>query len=228
MSHNAPVEAVMYDMDGTLVDSRAAIVASYHDATTEFLGAPHPTDEREIDEIIKLRGIDAFPRVLGTDDPERLAAFAQAFSGAYARRQRTIPAYPGAREALQRLTAMGVRLGIATSKARSRLDLDLDRLGLTGFFAFTVSGDEVANGKPSPDPIHAVAEGLGVAVENGLYVGDGENDIRAAHAAGMRAVGVAFGFHPAECRAEGPEYFVSSHAELAELVATLRGTRSEA
>ena len=51
-------------------------------------------------------------------------------------------------------------------------------------------------------------------IEKGLYVGDGENDILAAHAAGMRAVGVGFGFHPRECKAESPEYFVDSYEEL--------------
>ena len=84
------------------------------------------------------------------------------------------------------------------------------------------------HGKPAPDPILAVADGLGVAVANGLYVGDGENDIKAAHAAGMRAVGVSFGFHPDACRAEDPEYFVSSYDELAEIVAGLRASPAQA
>jgi HAD superfamily hydrolase (TIGR01509 family) len=223
MTSSPPVEAVMFDMDGTLVDSRQAIVSSYHDASEQVLGHRHPTDEAELEEILKLRGIEAFPRVTGTDDPAVLVPFSEAFQAAYARHQRSIPAFPGLEEALQELTAMGVKLGIATSKARTRLDLDLERLGLTDYFACTVTGDEVPNGKPAPDPIFAVAEGLGVPIENGLYVGDGENDIRAAHAAGMRAVGVAFGFHPNECKAEGPEYFVDSYAELVRVVATLRG-----
>jgi HAD superfamily hydrolase (TIGR01509 family) len=227
MTSPAPVEAVMFDMDGTLVNSRQAIVSSYHDASERILGHRHPTDEAELEEILKLRGIEAFPRVVGSDDPEKLVAFSEAFQAAYARHQETIPHYPGLPEALQELTAMGVKLGIATSKARARLDLDLSRLGLTDYFAFTVTGDEVPNGKPAPDPIIAVADGLGVAVENGLYVGDGENDIRAAHAAGMRAVGVAFGFHPNECRAENPEYFVESYVELVEVVASLRGASVE-
>lgn len=213
----------MFDMDGTLVNSRQAIVDSYWDASEQVIGHRHPTDEAELEAVLKLRGVEAFPRVVGSDDPAKLVPFAEAFQAAYARHQQTVPTYPGLEDALQALAAMGVKLGIATSKARARLDLDLSRLGLADYFAYTVTGDEVANGKPAPDPIFAVADGLGVAVENGLYVGDGENDVRAAHAAGMRAVGVAFGFHPAECRAEGPEYFVDSYAELVEVVASLRG-----
>jgi HAD superfamily hydrolase (TIGR01509 family) len=223
MTSSGPVDAVMFDMDGTLVDSRQAIVTSYWDASEQVLGRRHPTDEAELEAVLKLRGAEAFPRVAGTDDPEKVVQFAEAFQAAYARHQETVPAYPGLTEALRQLAAMGVKLGIATSKARARLDLDLARLGLADLFACTVTGDEVPNGKPAPDPIFAVAEGLGVPVENGLYVGDGENDVRAAHAAGMRAVGVAFGFHPAECRAEGPEYFVESYAELVEVVTSLRG-----
>ena len=222
MTSSAPVEAVMFDMDGTLVNSRQAIVDSYYDASEQVLGERRPADD-ELDEILKLRGIESFPRVTRTDDPDVLARFSAAFQAAYARHQVAVPAYPGAEEALRELSAMGVKLGIATSKGRARLDLDLERLGFAQYFAHTVSGDEVPNGKPAPDPIFAVAEGLGVAIENGLYVGDGENDIRAAHAAGMRAVGVAFGFHPRECKAEGPEYFVESYAELVQVVASLRG-----
>jgi HAD superfamily hydrolase (TIGR01509 family) len=223
MNHTAPVEAVMFDMDGTLVNSRAALERSYHDASTQVLGAPRPTDAGEMEEILKLRGSEAFPRIVG-DDPDTLEAFRTAFQAAYAAHGAVAEGFPGLTDALERLTEMGVALGIATSKARARLDLDLERLGIADYFAFTVSGDEVPHGKPAPDPIIAVAAGLGVAPENGLYVGDGENDIIAAHAAGMRAVGVGFGFHPEACRAENPEHFVDSYAELVDLVESLRGT----
>lgn len=213
----------MFDMDGTLVNSRSAIASSYRDAATEVLGAPHPTDEDELEEILKLRGSEAFPRIVG-DDPDKLAAFRTAFGAAYAAHGAAADGFPGLIDALERLTGMGVLLGIATSKARARLDLDLERLGIAEYFAFTVSGDDVLDVKPAPEPIIAVAAGLGVAPENGLYVGDGENDIIAAHAAGMRAVGVGFGFHPEACRAENPEHFVDSYEELVDLVESLRGT----
>jgi HAD superfamily hydrolase (TIGR01549 family) len=225
MDANAPVEAVMFDMDGTLVDSRAALVKSYRDASAAVLGSPVATDTDEFDEILKLRAAEAFPRIVG-EDPGLLAKFAEAFQAAYARHQENIEGFPGLAEALQELTDLGVLLGIATSKARARLDLDLKRVGIAEFFAFTVSGDEVPNGKPAPDPIVAVADGLGVPLANGLYVGDGENDVIAAHAAGMRAAGVAFGFHPESCRAAGPEYFVESYAELVELVAATQPARA--
>ena len=223
MNSTSPVDAVMFDMDGTLVDSRAALVSSYRDASTQVLGAPHPTEELELEEILKLRGSEAFPLIVG-DDPDTLAAFRTAFQAAYAAHGARAVGFPGLVDALKRLTAMGVPLGIATSKARARLDLDLERLGIAEYFAFTVSGDEVPDGKPAPDPIIAVAAGIGVPVENGLYVGDGENDVIAAHAAGMRAVGVGFGFHPEACRAENPEYFVNSYDELVAIVQSLRPT----
>lgn len=223
MNDTAPVEAVMFDMDGTLVNSRAAIERSYHDASTQVLGEPRPTDADEMEEILKLRGSEAFPLIVG-DDPDQLAAFRSAFQDAYATHGAAADGFPGLTDGLQRLSGMGVALGIATSKARARLDLDLERLGIAHYFAFTVSGDEVPHGKPAPDPIFAVAAGLGVSPEHGLYVGDGENDIKAAHAAGMRAVGVGFGFHPEACRAENPDYFVDSYDELADLVDSLRRT----
>ena len=146
----------MFDMDGTLVNSRSAIVSSYRDAATEVLGEPHPTDEDELEEILKLRGVEAFPRIVG-DDPDKLAAFRTAFAAAYATHGAIRRGFPGLIEALERLTAMGVRLGIATSKARVRLDVDLERLGIADYFPFTVSGDDVRNVKPAPEPIFALA-----------------------------------------------------------------------
>ncbi len=212
----------MFDMDGTLVNSRSALERSYHDASMDVLGEARPSDPDEMEEILKLRGSEAFPRIVG-DDPETLERFRTLFQAAYATHSAEAEGFPGLVDGLERLTALGVRLGIATSKARARLDLDLERLGIAHFFAFTVSGDEVPNGKPAPDPIFAVAAGVGVSIENGLYVGDGENDIIAAHAAGMRAVGVAFGFHPEACKAENPAYFVDSYSDLVDIVASLRG-----
>jgi HAD superfamily hydrolase (TIGR01509 family) len=220
MDQSAPVEAVMFDMDGTLVDSRTALVRSYHDASTQVLGEARPTDEVELEAILKLRAIDAVPQITG-GDPELTERFAAAFQTAYAHHQQNIEAFPGVARALQRLADMGVALGIATSKARARLELDLDRVGIGHFFAFTVTGDEVPHAKPAPDPVLAAIEGLGANPERSLYVGDGENDILAAHAAGVRAVGVSFGFHPEDCRAAGPDHWIDSYDELVELVASL-------
>ena len=215
------VEAVMFDMDGTLVDSKSAIVGSYHEASAQVLADRDPIPDHEMEQILKLRGAEAFPRITG-GDPELTARFADAFMAAYQRTQASAPGYPGLVDALERLSSMGVKLGIATSKARARLDIDLERLGIGDFFGFTVSGDEVSEGKPAAEPVLAVAAGLGVPVEQGLYVGDGENDVIAAQAAGMRAVGIAHGFHPEDCRAAGPEHWVENYDELVELVESLR------
>jgi HAD superfamily hydrolase (TIGR01509 family) len=216
MSASKRIAAVMFDMDGTLVDSKSAILNSYRDATAQ-VGVPFPSDPQVMEEILKLRAVEAFPRLAG-DDPQTLTQFADAFQKAYAKHQAEAPGFPGLTTALGALRELGVDLGIATSKARRRLDIDLDRLGIAEFFGCTVSGDEVPHGKPAPDPINAVAAGLGIGPAEGLYVGDGENDVLAAHAAGMRAAGVAFGFHPEACRAAGPEYFVSSYEELVAIV----------
>ena len=223
MADKAPVEAVLFDMDGTLLNSWDALVGSYHDATRSVLGEAKPVDREALDELIQLRAREAFPQLAG-GDPELAARIEAVFGQSYIERAAQIDLYGGVREMLEALHGQGVRLGIATSKSRVRLDRDLERTQIEHLIDATICGDEVPAAKPDPRPLIAAMELLGVTAERTLFVGDGANDVNAAHGAGTRAVGAGYGFHPASCRAAGPELWIEAPAELPELVAALRGT----
>lgn len=211
----------MFDMDGTLLDSWQALLGAYQDATTQVLGAPFPVERDDIDHLIQLRARDAFPALAG-GDPALAGRIEAAFGESYRSRAAQIRLYDGVGEMLQTLRDAGLRLGIATSKSRVRLDRDLRQTGIDALIDATICGDEVPVAKPDPAPIFAIMRLLDVEPAGALYVGDGVNDVQAAHSAGVRAVGAGYGFHPGSCRAAGPEHWIDHPLALPGIVAALR------
>ena len=217
-----PIEAVMFDMDGTLLDSWDALLGAYQDATTEVLGKPFPVERADIDHLIQLSARDAFPALAG-GDLELAKRIQAAFGESYRSRSAQIGLYDGVHEMLRALREQGLRLGIATSKSRVRLDSDLEQTGIGELLDATICGDEVPVAKPDPGPIVAIMDMLAVEPSASLYVGDGANDILAAHRAGVQAVGAGYGFHPRACRAAEPEHWIEEPQALPAVVATARG-----
>jgi phosphoglycolate phosphatase len=215
------IEAVMFDMDGTLLDSWQALLGAYRDATTRVLGKPFPVEREEVDHLIQLRARDAFPLIAG-GDPELAKRVEAAFGESYRSRSEQIALYEGVGEMLRALRDQGLKLGIATSKSRVRLDRDLEQTGIGALLDATVCGDEVPAAKPDPAPIQAIMELLGVVPAASLYVGDGANDVLAAQRAGVQAVGAGYGFHPRACRAAGPEHWIEAPLDLPGVVAGAR------
>jgi pyrophosphatase PpaX len=216
------VEAVLFDVDGTLIDSRSAIVDAYREASESVLGRPFAYEGVALDELIQLHSRDGCRHVAGAD-AHLVDDLMRAFSDSYRAHEPTIAWFPSAIESLVALRDMGCRLGIVTTKARERLDSLLRASHVEELFDITISGNDAERHKPDPLPITIALEALGLAPTHALYVGDGPNDVRAAHGAGVPAVGVAFGFHPEECRAEQPEHWLADYAELPDLVRGLRG-----
>jgi haloacid dehalogenase superfamily, subfamily IA, variant 3 with third motif having DD or ED/haloacid dehalogenase superfamily, subfamily IA, variant 1 with third motif having Dx(3-4)D or Dx(3-4)E len=212
-----PFDAVMFDMDGTLVNSQEAILASYHDATTSILGEPFPVEKEDVEKIIQMRGQESFPLIAGGDHA-KAEEIRKAFGEAYKIHQERIPLFPDVEVMLRTLKDAGIKLGIATSKARERLEADLERTGIAEYFDLTLTGDDVANAKPAPDQILAGIEQFGIEPERMLFVGDGSNDVVAGRDAGAKTAGVEFGFHPELVAAENPTYMLASYMELIPIV----------
>ena len=216
------VDAVLFDWDGTLMDTKEAILRSYREASTEIYGEPYPTDPGQLEQLIQLRAKESF-LVVARGDEQRAAQVGVRFGEAYARNQRWATPFAGIAEALRELVALGVQVGVATSKARSRFEADAERAGVRDLFAVTITGDDVTVAKPDPEPVTRAITELGLEPASCFYVGDGPNDVLAARAAGAVTVGVAWGFHPEECREAGPQLFVADPAELVDAVRRDRG-----
>jgi phosphoglycolate phosphatase/pyrophosphatase PpaX len=177
------------------------------------LGRRYPETHEETEMIVQLRGEDAFA-LLADGDAEVAERLATAFHPHYVARTERATPFPGTLETLERLHAAGLKLGVATSKARLRLDLEAERTGIGRFLDEEISGDEVAVAKPDPESVIEVIRRLGADPARTLFVGDGPNDILAGRGAGAVTVAVSFGFHPEEARAAGPDHVIEAMTEL--------------
>ena len=192
---------VIFEVDGTIVDSQGDIIAAMaHAFAEEDLVAP-PREE-----ILRIIGL-SLPVAIGRLAPAANAAqldrmvktYKNAYVGLRARGDARLasPLYPGARAVLDRLAAEpATLLAVATGKSRRGLDALLASHGLHGLFHSLQVADHHPS-KPHPSMILAALSETGVAPERAVMVGDTTYDMEMARAAGIRAVGVSWGYHAA-------------------------------
>jgi HAD superfamily hydrolase (TIGR01509 family) len=181
------IEAVVFDMDGVLVDTehlwdevREALTEEWGgrytpEAQEAMMGMSSPEWSRYLHEVVGLREP---PEVINAEVVRRMLE----------RYEMDLPVVPGAVEAVRRLAAAGYRLAVASSSNRELIDGVLRRLQLTSVFDVTVSSEEVARGKPAPDVYLETARRLGVEPARCVAIEDSASGIRAAHSAGMRVI----------------------------------------
>ncbi len=206
---------VLFDLDGTVVDSGAIILASMRHATREVLGRDY-TDE-ELMQAVGGPGLEAQMRALAPAHAKRLADVYRAHNEPL---HDELEACAGMEEVLVRLRQEGRRLGIVTAKRRSTVELAFARVPLGHLFETVVGGDETERHKPDPQPLLLAAERLGADPAATAYVGDSPFDVRAAKAAGMHAVAVTWGgIHGRErLEAEEPDAIVDAAEELLDVL----------
>lgn len=190
---------VIFDVDGTLVDSQLDILDSM---TNAFAGQGLPVPSHEAIKGIVGLSLPVAMTHLAPHVPETTRdALVTGYKAAYnalrmANGEQGSPMFPGAREALDRLAhSPDVRLAIATGKSRRGLDALLQAHRLDGLFVSTQVADDHPS-KPHPSMIHACLGEAGVGAENAVIVGDTEFDIAMGHAGGIRTIGVTWGYHP--------------------------------
>jgi phosphoglycolate phosphatase-like HAD superfamily hydrolase len=183
------IQAVLFDMDGTLLDSANTVPAAYAAAIRELGGADYSTEE-----VIAHYGAGPAGALMAAmlgrettdDDVER-------FHVHLARRLDGTRTYPGIRQALQALVAAGLLTGVFTGATHRAAEMQLDHAGLLGLFHVVVGSDEIGAVKPSPEGIRVACSRLGIPPTLAAYVGDAPNDLLCARAAGAVAVAAGWG-----------------------------------
>lgn len=207
-------DLIVFDWDGTLMDSAGAIVRAIV-ASCRDLGLPEPSDERAR-YVIGLGLGDALrhavPELAEGDYPRMV----ERYRHHYLSSDHELTMFPGVAETLAWLTEQGRMLGVATGKSRVGLDRALGRAGLAACFHSTRCADECFS-KPHPAMLEQIMDELGVEPDRTLMVGDTTHDLLMAKNAGVASLAVSFGAHPAEAlRAEAPLACVATPGELGE------------
>lgn len=207
---------VLFDLDGTLIDSGPIILESMQHAVRTVLGREIPREQLGL--TIGGQGIVAQMEAIDVEHAgELLEAYREHNDGLHD----TLEAFDDLLALLPELRAQGRRLGIVTAKRHRTVALALDRFpALREDFDTVVAHEDTERHKPDPEPVLLAVERLGGLPEQAAYVGDSPFDIRAAKAAQVFAVAVAWGgIHPDErLLAEEPDAFVRSPRELLDVV----------
>ncbi|HEY3313700.1 MAG TPA: HAD-IA family hydrolase [Bacillota bacterium] len=210
----ARIKAVLFDLDGTLLDTIALILASYRHTARVCL-------EREIDEAWVMAHLgDPLTVTMAEVCAERLDELITVYrQHNLAEHDRLTKLFPGVREALQALEALGLRMAVVSSKMRLTVHRGLDLFQLTPFFDHVIALEDCPRHKPDPGPVLTALERLGIAPVEAVMVGDSPADVLAAKAAGARAVAVGWSrSDPKLIDEAGPTATVSTMAQLVGLI----------
>ena len=186
-------ELLVFDWDGTLMDSAAAIVASIQESCRD-LGLPVPERERA-SHVIGLGLRDALAYAVPELPPSEYGRLAERYRHHYLARDPDLELFPGMRDMLVGLKQKGYLLAVATGKSRAGLDRVLEATQLTPYFDSSRCADET-HSKPHPAMLQELMQELLIEAEATLMIGDTAHDLQMAVNAGVPALAVSYGAHP--------------------------------
>jgi pyrophosphatase PpaX len=204
---------VLFDLDGTVVDSGGIILASMRHATQTVLGREFTDDELLAN--VGGPGLEAQMAAFGPDETAELVRVYREHNEPL---HETLEGFDGIEPTLEALRERGHRLGIVTAKRRATVELAFARLPLAHLFETIVGGDETERHKPDPAPLRLALERLGAESRDAAYVGDSPYDMQAARAGGLHAVGVTWGGIHARGSLVDAEVIVDRAEELLDVV----------
>ena len=205
-------DAVIFDWDGTLMDSTGTIVRSIQMACAD-LDLPVP-DRQRASWVIGLSLESALYHVAPDLQAEDLDHFVARYKHHFFQRDQEMPLFDGVPPLLQALREQRVKLAVATGKGRLGLNRVLATSQLEGYFDMTRCADE-SHGKPHPGMLYDIIGQLGLDPEHVLMVGDTTHDVLMAHNAGVDSLAVSYGAHDVPTLQEAnPTVLVHSVAEM--------------
>jgi pyrophosphatase PpaX len=205
-------KVVLFDLDGTLIDSIELIIDSYrHTFTTHGL----PSLSRE--EIVL--GIGTPLRtVFGamTDDSETMAKWIDTYRDYnLTHHDNRVTAFPGAVDMVERIAATGVRMGLVTSKNNAGARRGLALIGLADVMEVVIGADDVEHPKPHPEPVLKALEAMNCAPGEAVFIGDSHHDLECGRAAGVKTIAVTWGpFSTEHLMACGPDHCCNTTSEV--------------
>jgi phosphoglycolate phosphatase len=218
------MDLVIFDLDGTLIDSKEDLANSVN-ATLKWTGRP-PVSPEVVATYVGNGAPVLVRRALGRDATEEEVGKALEYFLAYYREHMLdhTRLYPGVREGLDELRSAGVRMAVLTNKPVRFSQAIIDGLGLNNYFFRVYGGNSFDQKKPSPVGVERLLEETRAGRDQTLMVGDSWVDVKTARNAGVAAAGVNWGLQPESLREEAPDLLVDRMAELTAFVLS-RGVR---
>lgn len=200
------MKTYLFDLDGTLLDSFALILKSFHHTARVHLGKGFSDD-------YWMSGVGTPLRTqlshVARSEHELEAMLDTYRSYNLENHDAMARAYPGVVDVVRRLHRDGAKLGLVTSKLSTGANRGLRLLDLEDEFVVRVCADDVENGKPHPEPVLKALRALEASPSDALFIGDSEHDMQAGRAAGVRTVAVRWGPFPAETlQASEPSHWI--------------------
>ena len=214
----AAVQAILFDLDGTLIDTIDLILASMRHATETVLGEALPDHVLMHNVGVPLR---VQMREFDLDRAEELLSCYREHNEIV--HDDLVAEYPGVEDGLAALSEAGYRLAIVTSKSKPVAMRGLDAFGLAHYFETVVAYEDTAIHKPEPEPLLEAARRLGVPVAECAYVGDSPHDMNAAIAAGAVPIAALWGPFAERVLEPGPALALGSLGELAGVLGRAKG-----
>ena len=217
MKYGKRYSLIVFDWDGTLMDSTAGITVAIQEAARE-MGLPVPAHEAA-SHVIGLGLHDSLRSAVPSLPVEKYMDFVQLYRKHFRAQEEMMGLFPGVPDLLEQLRARGHRLAVATGKSRRGLDLALQATGIGAHFAASRCADET-HPKPHPAMLLELMDELALTAGELLMIGDTSHDLGMANSAGVDAVAVTYGAHPGETlRVLAPRACVSSVVELRQWLA---------
>jgi len=214
MKHSS-ITTVLFDLDGTLIDTIELILESYrHTVRAHGLD---PVSEQRWREGIGIPLRVQFAQF--TDDPNELQALISTYRDHnLAHHDALVREYPGVRDVVRSMHAAGYRLGVVTSKMHGGLERGLARGGFDGLFEVLIGADDVENPKPHAEPVLKALDQLKVTPDCAVFIGDSPHDMACGHAAGVRTGAALWGpFLREELAPHDPDHWFREPADLERL-----------
>lgn len=208
------IKNIILDFDGTLVDTAPLIVKTMQAAISEM--QLQPKTEEECRATIGLR-LEEIPAVLWPELPGIGGQYAATYRRIFEELKRplNVVCFQGVIETLRVLHASGFRMAIASSRSHKSLVEYTQLFGITDCFSMLIGGDDIAHGKPAPDPVLAILTAEGWSAAETLTVGDAAVDIQMGHAAGTKTCAVTYGNGTrTELQTSCPDYIISQFDSL--------------
>ncbi|MFC3041316.1 pyrophosphatase PpaX [Virgibacillus xinjiangensis] len=207
------IHTILFDLDGTLIDTNELIIASFHHTFSEF---NHSFTKEQIMEFNGPPLMDTFMHINPAKAEQMVAAYRV---HNHANHDNFVRAFPHVKETIHRLKEEHIKLGIVSTKMRDGVEMGLLATGLDNCFEAIVTYDDVENPKPHAEPVLRGMEKLGGHPDTTLMVGDNYHDIEAGNNAGVQTAGVAWAHKGKErLLSYGPTYMLEDMRDLLKII----------